>query len=251
MIKMVKRAGAYPLLGLLAYLFFLVWTLPADRAVAMVRKQLPQLQLSGVTGTAWSGRAAALQYKTQQLSRFQWHLNPFALITGRVEFDFTFDGGGRTGMATLARRLGGALVLSDAQATLPMAEVAPLLGAPLPLNGLLEAKLDELTAVGGMVQSATGELHWRQAAITEPAQKLGDFSAQIVTEDAGIRAQIRDEGGPLQLEGTLRLINDGNYQFNARAAVRDPQQAMLRQVLQAAGRQEPDGRVVLEYSGHL
>lgn len=244
---MIKRVAGYVLLGLLAYAFFLIWTLPAERAVALVRKQAPQLQLSGVTGTAWSGRAATLQYQTQQLPRFKWQLKPLALVMGRVEFAITFDGEGRTGAATVGRRFDGALVLNQVQATLPMAE----LGAALALNGQLEVKLDELTAKGGVIQSATGELHWRQAAMTTPAQKLGEFSARISTDATGIKALIRDEGGPLQLEGNLRLTGNGSYQFNAKATVRDPQQTMLRQVLQSAGRQEPDGRVALEYNGHL
>jgi general secretion pathway protein N len=245
---MIKRIAAYLLLGLLAYAVFLVCTLPAERAAAMVRKQAPQLQLAGVTGTVWSGRAATLQYRTQRLSRFKWRLNPLALVLGRIEFDIAFDGEGRTGTATVARRFDGSLVLNEVAVRLPVAE----LGGPLSLTGLLEVKLDELTAKDGMIQSATGELHLLQAAVTEPvAQKLGDFSAKISTEAAGIKAQVRDEGGPLQLEGTLRLINDGSYQLHAKAVVRDPQQTMLQQVLRAAGRQEPDGRVALEYNGRL
>lgn len=248
---MRKQLIAYLLLGLLAYALFLVWTFPADRAAALLRQQQPQLQLAGVTGTVWSGRAATVQYQGQRLARFRWQFQPLALFTGRLGFTIAFDGEGRSGSADIGLRPDGSVVVTDIDARLPLAELAPLLGMPVTLNGMAEIKLDELAFAAGAIQRAEGDIHWRQIAISEPvAQKFGDFSARFTTEEGGVKAQFRDQGGPLQLEGTLRLTG-GNYQFNARAVVRDPQQALLRQALQSAGRLEADGRVTLEYSGRL
>jgi general secretion pathway protein N len=249
---MRKQVVVYSLLGLLAYLLFLVWTFPADRAVALLRSQTPQLQMTGVTGTVWSGRATILQYQGQRLPRFKWQFQPLALFKAQLAFAIAFDGEGRTGSADVGLRPDGSVVVEDIDAHLPMADLATQLGIPISLNGMVEVALAELTVANDMVQSAQGTLHWREAAMTAPvAQKLGDFSAQLTTEAAGIKAQIRDEGGPLQLEGTVRLINDGSYQFSAKATVRDVQQTLLQQALQAAGRQEADGRVLLEYNGRL
>lgn len=248
---MRKQLIAYLSLGLLAYGLFLIWTFPADRAAALLQKQQPQLQLTGVTGTAWSGRAATVQYQGQRLARFKWQFQPLALFKGRLGFAIAFDGEGRTGSAAIGLRPDGSVVAADIDARLPLAELAPLLDLPVTLNGVAEIKLEELTFAAGAIKRAEGDIHWRQIAISEPvAQKFGDFSARFTTEESGIKAQFRDQGGPLQLEGTLRL-SGGNYQFNARAVARDPQQTLLRQALQAAGRQEADGRVVLEYNGHL
>lgn len=249
---MRKQLIAYVVLGLLAYLLFLVWTFPAERAAALIRTKAPQLQLAGVTGTVWSGRAATLQYQGQRLSRFKWQFQPLALFTGRAQFAIAFDGEGRSGRADVGLSLDGSVVAQAVTAQLPIAELTPLFGVPVSLSGLIEVKLDELTVANDKIQSAQGEVQWRDAAVTSPvAQPLGAFSAQLTTEAAGIKAQLRDEGGPLQLDGTVRLINDGSYQFSAKVAVRDPQQVMLQQALQAAGRQEPDGRVLLEYNGRL
>lgn len=250
---MTRRAAIYYLLfGLLAYLLFLVWTFPAGRAVALLRTQAPQVQLAGVSGTVWSGRAATLQYKSWRLTRCTWQFRPLALFMGRVEFAIAFDGEGRRGEANAGWRYDNTIHVSAVDVTLPMAEVAPALGVPVTLNGMVAAKLDEVVVSDGRIIGAQGQLQWRQAAITEPVgQRLGDFSAQLTSESTGIMARVRDEGGPVQLDGFIRLINDGSYQFNAKANVRDPQQTLLRQALQAAGRQEADGRVALEFSGHL
>lgn len=249
---MIKRVIAYLLLGLLAYAFFLLWTFPADRAAALLRQQVPQLQLAGVSGTAWSGRAKTVQYQSWRFTRVNWQLKPLALFTGRVEFAIAFDGEGRKGRADVAWHYDNTLRLSGVEAALPMAELAQQLGAPASLAGQLTVKLDEVALNGPRIESATGDVQWHQAEVTAPvAQKLGDYSAHITTGAAGIQAQIRDEGGPLQLEGAVRLTKDGSYHLNAKANLRDPQQSMLGQALQAAGRREPDGRVLLEYSGHL
>lgn len=249
---MRKQLFAYTALGLIAYLLFLIATFPADRALALLRPQLPQLQAAGVSGTVWSGRAAVIQYQGQRLARFTWQFQPLALLRGRAGFAIAFEGEGRSGSADVAITPGGTVTADALKARLPMAELSSLLQLPVELGGALDADLQRLEISGGRITRADGQLVLRNAAVTSPvAQPLGAFSAQLSSEDAGVRAQIRDEGGPLQLEGTLRLINDGSYQFSARASVRDPQQTMLKQVLSMAGRQEPDGRVALEYNGHL
>lgn len=249
---MKRKILGYSLLGLLAYLFFLVWTFPADRAMTLLRPQLPQLQMTGVTGTIWSGRAATLHYQTQRFARFKWQFQPLALFKGRLGFAIAFDGDGRTGTASVGIRPDGTIVVSDVAARLPMVELSRQLGIPVSLSGLVEIALEEVTVSNKIVQSAQGALHWRDASMIAPvSQKLGSFSAEFTTEAEGIKGQIRDEGGPLQLDGVVRLTSDGSYQFSAKASVRDAQQTLLQQALRAAGPQEADGRVLLQYNGRL
>ena len=247
-----RQIIGYSALGLLAYLLFLVWTFPADRAVALLRPQIPQLQMSGITGTVWSGRAATLHYQNQRVSRLTWQFRPLTLFKAQPTFTITFNGEGRTGTANVGIRPDGTLVIEEANAQLPMAELSQQLGIPISLGGAVNVAMDKITINNNFVQSAEGKLQWRDASMTASIlQKLGNFNVQISTEDAGIKALINDESGPLQLDGTARLINDGSYQFSAKAAVRDAQQTLLQQVLRAAGRQEPDGRTLIEYHGRL
>lgn len=256
MINTKKQLIAYLVLGLLAYLLFLVWTFPADRAAGLLRSKVPPLQLAGVTGTVWSGRATALDYsyqgQRQRLSRFTWQFKPLALFTGRAAFAIAFDGEGRKGSANVGMKYDGSITADAIIAQLPIAELAPLFGVPVMLNGMVDVNLEALVVTEGKIVRAQGQINWRDAAVTSPiTQSLGSYNAQLSTEDAGIKAQLRDEGGPLQMDGVLRLINDGSYHFNANINLRDQQQTVLKQALQAVGRQQPDGRMLLEYSGKL
>ena len=129
--------------------------------------------------------------------------------------------------------------------------LGPVLG-PIELGGLLEMQLSELTVLSTIIQSAEGSIYWRRAGVVEPlTQALGEFAAQLTTEEDGVHAQVKDESGPLQLDGNFKLDSGGGYTFRASVAVRDQQQKILIHGLQALGKRGADGRVVVEYSGHL
>jgi hypothetical protein len=253
----MKRNIAYILLGLLVYGAFLVMSFPAERAFVLLQSQLPMVRVAGVEGTAWSGRAAVIQIQNQSLQRVKWQFNPWGLFLARVEFDLSFDGDGRKGSAMAGLRSDGTLALSNVDMQIPMVDVSqilnlgPVLG-PIELGGLLEMQLSELTVLSTIIQSAEGSVYWRRAGVTEPlTQALGEFVAQLTTEEDGVHAQVKDESGPLQLDGNFKLDSGGGYTFRASVAVRDQQQKMLVQGLQALGQRGADGRVVVEYSGQL
>ena len=223
----MKRNIAYILLGLLSYGAFLVVSVPAERAFVLLQSQLPMVRVAGIEGTAWSGRAAVIQIQNQSLQRVKWQFNPWGLFLARVEFDLSFDGDGRKGKATVGLRPDGALALSNIDMQIPMVDVSQILNlglilGPIELGGLLEMQLAEFTVLGSSVQSAKGNAYWRRAGVTEPlTQALGEFVAQLTTEEDGIRAQVKDESGPLQLDGNFKLDSGGGYTFRASVAVRD------------------------------
>jgi len=249
----MKKITLYVLLGLAAYAGFLVWTFPAQRAMSMVQAQVPQLRVAGVSGTAWSGRVATLQIEGQNFRRFKWQFSPFGLLVGRVEFDISFDGDGRRADGTLGLRSDGAVVFNDFSAKLPIADIDQYFGLGIvSLKGLVELELEELVLMGNKPLFAEGLVYWRQAAVETPvAQTLGDYSATLSTDDNGINVQLKDDGGPLQLDGSALLAGDGAYSVNVMASVRDSKEKMLLKGLQTIGEQQPDGRYVLKLTGKL
>ncbi len=249
----MKKIVPYVLLGLAAYVGFLVWTFPAQRAMSMVQAQVPQLRVAGVTGSAWSGRASMLQFEGQNFQRFKWQFSPLGLFVGRIEFDLSFDGDGRSADGVLGLRSDGAVVFNDVSAKLPIADIGQHLELGIvSLKGLVELQLEELVLMGNKPLSAEGLVYWRQAALETPvAQKLGDYSAVLTTDDAGIKVQLKDEGGPLQLDGSVQLVDDGAFSVNVMASVRDPKERMLHKGLQTIGEQQPDGRYALKFNGKL
>ncbi len=248
---MIRSVG-YILLGLLAYGVFLVATVPAGQAFALFQPQLPQVRAAGLSGTAWSGEAAVLQIAGKNLERVDWRIKPWSALFGELEIDVALDDADLSGHATLGLKPDGAVRLSNVDLRLAASEFSDLFNTPVGLGGQFELQLQRAEFMGQKIQSAEGVVRWRRAAVTVPlVQPLGEFTARLSTTEGGIKARIKDDGGPLQLDGTAVLTPAGAYSFNGSVAVRDPQQQMLVQGVRALGRPAADGRVALQYSGSL
>ena len=248
----MKRIVAYVVLGLLAYVGFLLSTFPAERAFAMLNQQLPNLRAAGLSGTAWSGQASILQIQGQNLEKLQWQLKPWSVLFGQLELDVQLDGADVAGQASIGLQPDGAIQLTDVDLRLAAAEMSTQFQVPVDLGGQFIVQLQSARLMGQKILSAEGLIRWQRAALVSPfAQPLGEFVAQLSTEAEFIKAQVKDEGGPLQLDGVASLKSDGSYNFNGSVSVRDSQQQLLVQGVKAMGRPGSDGRVPLRYSGRL
>lgn len=242
----------YVALGVVAYLVFLIATLPAKQAYGLVAPKLAPLALYGVEGTVWSGRAAAVMVRGVQLESVAWNLELLPLLQGRIQAHLIFQTSGGTGNARVGRRPGGTLYLGDVNTRIPVAQIAPLLPMrPVNVGGILDVKLRELTMGAAGIERVLGTVDWKEGAVLAPKQvTLGDFSIAFVETKQGVEAQIRDSGsGPLEAKGTLRLGQDGSYEFRGALAARNSASPELSQALQFIGRAGPDGKIPVSYAG--
>lgn len=243
----------YIALGFVAYLAFLAATLPAKQAYGLLAPRLAPLALYGVEGTVWSGRAAAVTVRGVQLEAVAWNLELLPLLQGRIQAHLTFQTSGGTGSAHVGRRLlGGTLYLGDVNTRIPVAQITPLLPVrPVIVGGVLDVKLRELTLGVKGIEKVLGTVDWKEGAVLAPQQvTLGDFSVTFVEAKQGVEAQIHDSGsGPLEAKGTLRLGQDGSYEFRGALAARNSASPELSQALQFIGRPGPDGKIPVSYAG--
>ena len=248
----MMRIVAYIALGLLAYAGFLVASFPAERAFVLLGQQVPNLRVAGLSGTAWSGRADVLQLQDHKLEKLRWQLKPWSVLLGELDLDIELDSVDVAGNASIALSPDGGIELSDVDLRLAAAEMATLLRIPVGLGGQFIVQLQSAQLMGQSILSAEGMIRWQRAAVTTPfVQPLGEFVAQLSTEDESVKAIVKDEGGPLQLDGVANLKSDGAYDFAGSVSVRDSQQQLLVKGVMAMGRPGTDGRVPLRYSGRL
>lgn len=242
----------YVALGIVAYLVFLAATLPANQAYGLLAPRLAPVALYGVEGTVWSGRAATVMVRGVRLESVAWNLELLPLLRGRIQARLTFRMGGETGSVHVGRMLSGALYLGELNTRLPMTQIAPLLPLrPLSVGGILDVKLRELTLGAKGIEKVLGTVDWREGAVLAPQQvTLGDFSVTFAETKQGVEARIRDSGnGPLEANGTLRLGQDGSYEFTGALAPRDSASPELSQALRFIGRPGPDGKIPVSYAG--
>ena len=251
----MTRVLAYGLPGLLAYLLFLALQAPASLVTEQLAKRLPGFSVQTVEGAATDGSTEGVTWRSVRLNRLQWAWQPLALFTGWLEFRLNVDdpeiqlsGNAAVGVGQHVRfqKLTGRLLLT---------ELAALARQPrLPLQGIVEFDaLDFRLNQDGQPLSASGTINVMDLRLTlgQPLT-LGDFTAQMSSADPeGIQGVLKDNNGPLMLEGIFSLQPDGRYRFNGQTAVRDTENRALRQAMNLLGPPGKDGRWTLSFSGVL
>ncbi len=243
-------------LGVGAYLAFLLTAFPAATAYRWFAP--PELRLSGINGTVWSGRAALGSVDDFPMRDLRWQLHPASLFTGRaaVTFETRLAEGFVSGhvSAGVSR-----VQITDLRAATTLEALTPA----LPLEGLegrVSLSLDSLLLVDGWPVNIDGEAGlndlqgmWFMTGQSDEMVPLGSFALRLVnTDNQGILAAIRDAGGPLEVEGELELRSDRSYRLEGLVRARESASPELIQGLQFMTA-DPDvsGRRAFSFTGSL
>jgi hypothetical protein len=251
----MKSVLRYGLLGLLAYLLFLLLQAPANLVTEQWAKRLPGFSVQTVGGAAINGFAQGLAWRGMRIDQLQWNWRPLTLFTGWLEFHLNVDDPEIRLSGNAAVDAGQHVRLQKLTGRLFLTELAILAGQPkLPLQGVMEFDvLDFHLSPDGQPLSASGMIRMLdlRLALGQPLM-LGDFTAQMNSADPeSIQGSIKDNNGPLMLEGAFSLQPDGRYRFNGQAAIRDTENRALRQAMNLLGPPDGDGRWTLSFSGVL
>ena len=253
-----RRWLAWLIIGLLAYGLFLMSLLPAGLVWEQARERgmTPVgVELQAISGTLWNGGAGQLQTPGGLvLSDLRWRFTPGSLFTARLGWDLQATPSGGRAVGHVA--LGASTVqLSDVRGDLPATlAITPFLTWPVSLDGRLVLDLSSYRAdYQGYVHEARGVLGWIDAAAGLPeALPLGDLRAEIAEDDeGGLRLDIRDQGGPLIVEGVAQVSVAGGYQVDGVAGTRDDAHPNIAQALRMLGNPGRDGQVNIQLSGAL
>ena len=247
---MNRRALRWWLLGAAAYLVFLGAGLPAQYLADRLERNIPALQLSGVSGGLFSGSAATVRYAGTSLGGVDWQfdwLAPFSLsfgyrvhlhakdrdLRGRADFGF------------------GRITIKDLEGRIPVSAFASW--SPLPpdsLEGSLSPHLKQLTLKSGRLTSAEGELDLDDAILKWPSTAtLGSFRMLLTPAADGIQAQISDLASPFKLNAALSLTPHGAYHLSGTLAAHDPDDSATRNLLAGLGRPDSTGQYPFDFKG--
>ena len=251
----MKSLLGYGLVGLAAFLLFLVLLAPAHLVIQPLARWLPGVQVRTVEGTATDGVASGLIWRGLRLDRLVWDWRPLSLFSGWLEFQLQATDPEIKFTGNTALHFSQSLRFEQLVGRLGLDKLAVLAGKPgLPLQGAVEFDLRELRLNRSrQPQSADGVVHLSNVSINLGQMlPLGNFTARLQpTDPEGIRATLNDHQGPLILEGTFRLMVDGRYRFDGQAAVRDADNEALRRALSLLGSPDSNGRWALSFSGVL
>ena len=249
------RAAALILLGLVAFLAFIIARAPADRVYGLAKPYLPDgVALYGLSGSLWQGRATAVEAGGVRLHGLSWDLRTAALLAGRVSLDLGVEDRDLEIQALLERAFDGSLHL-----TIPRGRLAipPLQGQTRWRHPAVEGEIFlrdlEATLADGGLQRADGRVTWREAAVTVARRaEFGDLEVTLKTpEGGGTRGEVTELGeGPLKADGQVTLSPEGRWTVDAVVEATDPESVLGRSLAMMA-EEAAQGGYRLRYSGRI
>ena len=242
--------------GLFAYIFFLLATIPAGFIYGEWKKNFGgdkvPLSLSNIEGTLWSGTIGKAVIKGNTFEHINWDISALTLLLGIMEIDFDLAVTDGFAKGTVGYSVFGGRYLNDIDAWLPLSQIENLInvGALKPA-GAIDVKLSNVKFDGSAVVSARGDIAWHGAAMTLFKQiGLGDIQFAFEPHEGGVKGVIKDQGGPLRAEGILQLNPDKSYTFDGEFGTRG-NQPDLHAALTTMGRFDRDGKVKVSLKGNL
>jgi len=238
------------LLGVVAYLFFMVATAPAAKILSFVQPR--DIRFAGTAGSVWSGSAALVAVSPVQLTDVRWSFRPFSLFAGQLEFAVEGQLQGRRVEAHAGSSLLGNPYVADVRGRIAANDLLSLLGlAQLQLAGMLEFDIADVKWPESGYPALAGTATWSPARVTAPLElELG--KAQLVTriEDGVTRGKLETTDGALLLQADVEMNSSGAYRLDANLQQKgDVPQAVTRFLSTFA--EYKDGTYRLEWSDTL
>ncbi|HEB58844.1 MAG TPA: type II secretion system protein N [Gammaproteobacteria bacterium] len=213
---------------------------------------LRQFQLTGLEGSVWHGRAVQLRYGRLQAGPLRWDLAMLPLAWGELSATVRVDvpHGFASGDVVLSSDV---IALDDARFRLPLDLFAPLIyGSPFVPSGTLEGSLDSAIIEAGQRWQLSGTVVWENAGLAGvDGLDLGAIQLVLTPGENGTHGVLRDRGGMLGIDGTLRIDAGGQYRLDAYLTPRAQVSDQLRSVLGFLGRADAQGRYTLRLNGRL
>ncbi len=177
----------------------------------------PGVELSGIEGSVWSGRASAARVGGAYLANLRWSFRPLALFTGRLSYRVEAEPPGGFVDAELTTGLGG-LRLPALRAAVPLSAFAGV--APLAdISGEVSLQLEDVVLRDGWPVRLHGQAGISGLLVRAlAAEPLGDYRAEFASEDETITGSVEDLRGMLDVAATLTLAPDRSYSLVGRVA---------------------------------
>ena len=231
--------------ALVAFLLVLLAQFPARwAALALPREVKCEL----MAGTLWRGSCSALSVRGRPFGDLTWQLHPLALLGAALSADFSLAQGALEAKGSVQLRLSGHLTAHDLRVRMPL-DSSLIAQLPPGTHASAQADLALLTVEHGRVAAVSGQIEVRGVPF-DPGLPPEDYRLTFPPNAQGDPVgQIQDLGGPLELQGTLRLTPEPGYVLDARVAARPGSPPALAKQLQFLGPPDAQGRRTLSVSG--
>ncbi len=207
--------------------------------------------VSGIDGSVWNGSARALSANGFYLGDLKWSFKPLSLFTGKLGYAVEASPVSGFFEGDVAIGFGGSLTASNLSGLLPLAPLGPLVNQP-GLGGTASVKLEQLVVSGGVPVEILGTLEVRDLLFRAiDTSSIGGYRAEFSTVEGEIIASVEDTDGILDVAATLRLSEDGTYQFLGKVGEKPETPDKIRRQLVVLGSPDNRGQREVRLEGSL
>jgi len=239
----------YIVAGLLVFLVILLFTFPAHVAYRWFAP--PDVQLSGISGSVWSGSATEGLAAGAYLRDIDWRMRPAALLTGKLAFTASASPGAGTMTTDIAVGIDSSLTLSNLQGNLPL-DLVHQAFQQSGTSGDLTLKFESLVIKNGLPVEANGSVTIANFYAPDlSAGRLGDYRADFTTTDSGVSGSVDDTSGVLDIAGVITLSPDRSYSLIGEVATRPGAPPSIEQQLRFLGSPNELGFRPFRFEGQL
>jgi general secretion pathway protein N len=243
----VKRTVLITLAAIVAFAAILLARMPASWLLPTGPKA--PFTCTSIEGSLWSGGCEGLIFQRLPLGDITWELAPARLFLGRLAAQVTLNHDAAHASGDAEVSLSGKVSVRGLLADLPL-DPKLLPGVPATLQGAVHADLALLELKGPVITQLKGTVEARN--LEDHSGHVTPLGSYLVTFPGGEGepvGQLRDTGGPLSVEGTLRLTQGGGFDVQALVAPRPDAPPELANNLKFLGSPDATGRRQFSMSG--
>lgn len=245
----------YLLIGITAFVLFLIIGIPASPIYHAIKDKYPQLHIQNINGTIWQGSVQQVSIESKYvLENVNWSICVTRLLIGEacVEFFADYNDSPFSGQISvnLNKNIHGKNIKTSISAntlsqmiTMPMGEI----------GGDINVNLTTLRWEQGGVPALSGIVLWNNASITfTETADLGDITITLdEPSENPINAEISNQSGQLAINGYASLSNNTDYTVNLKVMPRDNTSENIKNSLRLFAQPNSDGSFNLKNSGNL
>lgn len=235
---MTLRPLGIALLAAAAFVVVLLSRLPASWVVP----RSGSLACASPDGSVWSGSCGGFSIEHVALGDLSWDVAPLRLLAGTLAAHVVLAHGPVTGSADLALGMGRRMELHNVVADFPL-DPRQIPHLPAQLRGRVHADLSLVRLAHGTLAELRGRIEAHDLTQrTGHVTPLGSYGLTFPGGGAEPVGTLVDLGGPLAVQGTLRLTRQPGYVLQGTVAAREGAAPELVSALQFLGTPDALGR---------
>ena len=209
------------------------------------------VELSGVSGTVWSGTAQEMSAGGLYFRDVAWQLRPLRLLTGKLALDVEAKAAAGLVESRVQVGFSGAVTLTDLHAEMRLQALQLQFRMP-GLSGIARADFERLAFRDGVPAAAEGTVTVTDLVAPKIYRgNIGGYRSVFTTTDEGIVTSIEDAGGVIDVAATLSVYADRRFEFLGTVAATERTPVEMRERLQFLGLPDAQGRYELRTEGRL